>query len=194
MKTRLIAAFAGGALMILSVPSLAPAASGDSSASSINSFLNRAHQMNQEEEDMANMLNSKAGDNQALMTMATTVKSDHEANDAAVKALAKQENVDLQSYHPNKAVKDRLDNLNGAAFNEAFLNDQIRDHERALRFFKEAKDQPQSRGIETYIGQTIPVLRAHLEMAKNLKHEMVAMGSPENPANNKHNNGNSNNE
>jgi len=185
MKTGLIAAFAGGALMILTVPALAPAASGDSAASGASSFLNRAHQMNEEEEDMASMLNSKAGDNQALMTMATTIKDDHEANDSAVKALAKQENVDLRSYHPNKALKDRLDNLNGAAFNQAFLDSQLKDHRRALHEFEQAKSQPQSRDMKVYIDQTIPVLRSHMQMVENMRHDMMTEGSPENPANNK---------
>jgi predicted outer membrane protein len=198
MKTRLIAAFASGALMVLTVPSLSMAQSMSESAmpSKITPdfLLNRANQMNKEEQNMMSLAQSKVGDNQALKTMATTITDDHKANQQALEALAKQENVNLQNNGGNNSpAYNRLKNLKGAAFNQAFLNAQIRDHEQALRLFEDARDQPENRDMMVYIGQTIPILRAHLQMAKNLKNDMMAMGSSENPTNNKQSNGNGNN-
>lgn len=197
MKTGLIAAFAGGAMMVLTVPSLSVAQSmnGTPPPAKITPdfLLNRANRMNQEEEHMMGLARDKAGSNQALKTLAATINDDHKANESALEALARQENVKLQNNNSgDNATYNRLNNLNGAAFNEAFLNSQIKDHEQALRLFKEAQRQPQSRAMNTYISQTIPVLRAHLQMSRNLKEDMLAMGSPENPANNKQNNGNGN--
>src|ERR1700693_3297245 len=77
----------------------------------VAALLNAANQMNNSEEDGAKELKSKAGDNQALITMSDTLNQDHKANQAAVEALAKQKNVSLDSYHPNKAEQDRLDSL-----------------------------------------------------------------------------------
>lgn len=158
-----------------------------------NYLLNAANRINQEEEHMMGLAHNKAGSNQALMSMATTITDDHKANESALKALARKENVNLNNNNDNNnPTYNRLKNLKGAAFNEAFLNSQIKDHEKALRMFEDARNQPQSRAMRVYIGQTIPILRAHLEMARNLKNDMLAMGSPENPANNKNDNGNSN--
>jgi hypothetical protein len=54
------------------------------------SLLGQANQMNNEEQDMAKELSSKAGDNQALVTLADTMRDDHKANQAALEALAGQ--------------------------------------------------------------------------------------------------------
>jgi putative membrane protein len=184
-------------MMVLSAPSLSLAQSMSGPAAPANLtpdfVLNRANQMNQEEQNMMSLAQNKAGDNQALKTMAVTISADHKANQQALEALAKQENVDLKNTENNSPAYNRLKNLNGAAFNQAFLNDQIRDHEQALRLFQDARNQAQSRGMRVYLGQTIPILRAHLQMAKNMKNDMASLGSPENPANNKQNNNNGTN-
>ena len=183
MKTRSIACVAS-LLVGFSVPPLAFAQS-----SNVASLLNMANQMNNEEQDEAKELRSKAGDNQALVTMADTLTQDHKANQSALEALAKQKNVTLDSYTPNKAEQDRLDNLKGAQFNGEFLNLDVADHKKALATFKEAKTNLSGDpDVKVYIDQTIPMLESHLKMAENLRHDDKVMGSTENPANNKSSN------
>lgn len=151
----------------------------------VTSLLNAANQMNNEEQDEAKELKSKAGDNQALVTLSDTLTADHKANQAAVEALAKQKNVTLNSYQANKAEQDRLDNLKGAQFNEAFLTAQTRDHEKALAMFRKAKVDAADPDVKVYIDQTVPVLEAHLKMVEKLHHDNKVLGSNENPENNK---------
>ena len=180
MKIRSIACTTS-LLFGLAAPSMALAQSAN-----VASFLNMANQMNNQEEDDAKELRSKAGDNQALVSMADTLTQDHKANEAAVEALAKQKNITLDSYEPNKAEEDKLDNLNGAQFNEAFLNANVRDHKNALAEFKEARASLGSDpDMKVYIDQTIPVLESHLKMAENLRRDNKVLGSTENPENNK---------
>ena len=52
-------------------------------------FLNMANQMNNEEQDEAKALRSKAGDNQALVTMADTLTQDHKANQVGPRIIGK---------------------------------------------------------------------------------------------------------
>ena len=168
-------------LFVLGAPVLASAPSA-----SLTSLLDQANQMNNEEQDMAKELKSKAGDNQTLVTLADTVRDDHVHNQAALEALASQKDVKLKSYEKNKAAEDRLDSLKGAQFNRAFLETEIRDHEKALAMFRRAKSEFSSdREVRLYIDQTIPVLEAHLKMAENLHRDDTELGSPENAANNK---------
>jgi len=180
MKTRTIA-FSAALLFALGAPALASAESAN-----LASFFNQANQMNNEEQDMAKELKSKAGDNQALATMADTMRDDHKDNQTALEALASQKNVTLKSYEKNKAAQDQLDNLKGAQFNETFLKMDIRDHQKALAAFRRARSEfssdPQ---VRVYVDQTIPVLEAHLKMAQNLHRDDKALGSRENAANNK---------
>jgi putative membrane protein len=180
MKTRSIACVTS-LLVGFSMPSMAFAHSGN-----VASLLNMANQMNNKEEAEAKELHSKAGDNQALITMADTLTQDHKANQVALEALAKQKNISLKSYKPNQAEQDRLDNLKGAQFNDAFLNMNVRDHKKALSTFKVAKvNLAADPDVRVYIDQTIPVLQSHLKMAENLRHDNKVLGSTENPANNK---------
>jgi putative membrane protein len=169
--------------VVFSLPlSVTTASAADTSSTA--SLLNYANQMNNEEEDMAGLLHSKAGDNQALMTLSDTLKGDHKANQAAVKSLADQKNVKLESYKKSTTEYDKLSNLSGSGFNSAFFTAAIKDHRQALREFERAKDGENDRDVTVYIDQTIPVLQAHLKMAENLRRDSAG-GSSENPTNNR---------
>ncbi len=168
-------------MLALAIPALANAQSGD-----LGSLLNQANQINNQEQDMASELKSKAGDNQTLISMAETMNEDHKANQSALEALAGQKKITLNSYKKNTAVEKELDNLNGAKFNQAFLTMNIRDHERALASLRKARAQfAHDPDVRVYIDQTIPVLEAHLKMAENLHRDDQALGSRENRTNNK---------
>jgi putative membrane protein len=170
---------------MLSIGALAIAFAGSAFAQDAATLLNKANQMNYEETETAKMARDKAGDNQALMTYAATIKGDHEANEEAVSALSRQKSIKLEGTDTDKVEKSPLKDLKGGAFNEAYLGDQIKGHKEALGMFKSA--QGQFKGdpdMELYVQQTIPVLQAHLKMAENLKNHLSA-ASTENPANNK---------
>ena len=148
-------------------------------------LLNKANQMNYEEQETAKIAHSKAGDNQALVTYADTIRGDHEANEEAVSALSRQKSVKLEGTNPDKVEKGSLKDLNGGAFNDAYLDDQIKGHKDALSMFKSAESTYRSDpDMELYIQQTLPVLQAHLKMAENLRHHVSPM-SAEDPSNNK---------
>jgi putative membrane protein len=180
MKTGTIA-FSAALLFALGAPPVVSAQSAN-----LASLFDNANQMNNEEQDMAKELRSKAGENQALITLADTIRDDHKDNQTALEALANQKNVKLKSYEKNKAAEDQLDNLKGAQFNETFLKMEIRDHEKALADFRRAKSEFSSDpDVKVYIDETIPVLEAHLKLAENLHRDDKVLGSRENPANNK---------
>jgi putative membrane protein len=155
-------------------------------AADLSNLLNKANTMNYEEVQMAKTAKDKAGDNQALITFADTLKGDHEANEEAVTALSRQKDIKIEGTPASVDQKDdAIDKLDGGSFNEAFLTDEVKDHEQAISYFKSARSEfKEDRDAEIYIDQTLPVLEAHLEMAKNLRHQME-MGSNENPENNK---------
>ena len=87
MRTRTIA-FSAALLLAVGAPVEASAQSAK-----LASLFNQANQMNNEEQDMAKELKSKAGDNQALATMADTMRDDHKDNQVALEALASDKHV-----------------------------------------------------------------------------------------------------
>ena len=170
---------------ILPIGALAIAFAGSAWAQDAASLLNKANQMNYEEVETAKLAHDKAGDNQALLTYADTIKGDHEANEESVSALSRQKSVKLEGTDTTKVDKSPMRDLKGGAFNEAYLADQVKGHEEALREFESARGQFKGDpDMELYVQQTVPVLKAHLMMAENLK-KHISEASTENPANNK---------
>lgn len=163
----------GGGLMLLAVPVFA-ATSNTRGSSDAASLLNKASQINQSEVDMADMLNNKAGNNIAMSTLATILKDDHQANESAVKSLANQQNITLKSYRPDQALKTKMDNLNGSAFDRAFLDHELMDHREALRTFEDARNQSDNRDMKLYVDETIPVLKSHLEIIENVRRDLAS--------------------
>jgi predicted outer membrane protein len=149
-------------------------------------LLNKANVINYEEIQMAKTAKSKAGDNQSLTFFAETLEADHKANEEALTALSRQKGVRIEGTPAEADVKVKeLVNLDGGAFNEVFLKDEIADREKAIALFEHARttfaDDPD---MELYIGQTIHIMQAHLEMAKGI-HRHLSKSSPQSPANNK---------
>src|SRR5260370_7383684 len=101
MKTSTIA-FSAALLYTLGAPSLASAQSAN-----LASFFNQANQMNNEEQDMAKQLKSKAGDNQTLVTMADTKRDDHKDNQTPRDALPHQKNLTFKSYTKTNTPQQR---------------------------------------------------------------------------------------
>ena len=164
----------------LSIPQLASAASKNAMT-----MLNGANQMNSEQQDAAAMLRGKAGDNQAMITMADTMSGDAKANQEAVKALADSRKITLHAYKKDAAADDQMSKLSGARFNSAFFAKSVRDQKGAIEAYKTARRGFRNdRDMQLYIDQTLPILRANLAMTENLQHHS-AQGSSENPANNR---------
>jgi predicted outer membrane protein len=167
-------------ITFLSIPNFATAAMRNATT-----LLNGANQMNHEQQDAASILRSKAGDNQAMITLADTMKADFTANQDAVKALADSRKITLNEYKKDSAAEDQMSNLNGADFNAAFFAKSVRDQKGAIETFKTAgRSFRKDPDMQLYIEQTLPILKANLEMTQNLQ-RASARGSSENPANNR---------
>ncbi|MGA2408779.1 MAG: DUF4142 domain-containing protein [Candidatus Binataceae bacterium] len=161
-------------------------AGAQAQAADASFLLNKANTINYEEVQMAKTAKEKAGDNQGLTTFAETLEADHKANEEALTALSRHMGVRIEGTPAEADAKLKsMDNLYGGAFNEAFLSDEITDHEKAIALFEHARSEfTGDPDMELYIGQTIPVMKAHLEMAKDLQRNLTK-SSPQNPANNK---------
>ena len=57
------------------------------------------------------------------------------------------------------------------------------DHRKPLRTFEEARRQSETRDMKLCLDETIPVLKAHLEMIENLRRDLAGTGSAAGAAN-----------
>jgi len=196
MKLGLLAA-SGAALMMAfaTTPIFAAENMNSNTSAHLAQLLNNASKMNHEEINIADMVKNKSGDNEALNTMAQTIKDDHQANQDAVKNLANAKNVNLNSADDQKTeAENKLSNLNGDAFVRAFLMDTIRDHRKELQKFQQARSETTDPAVREYIDETTPVLESHLKMAENLHRDMTEGTTQSNNENMNSNSQNSQND
>jgi putative membrane protein len=71
--------------------------------------------------------------------------------------------------HAQQGQLDTLRALHGAAFDHAYIDQQIHAHEQALSLMQAYARGGDNSGLRTAAQQTVPLIRHHLEMARALR-------------------------
>jgi putative membrane protein len=102
---------------------------------------------------------------------------DHTKAEQDLEGVASKDNLTLPK-HPNtqqKAEEQRLQKLNGAAFDRAYMRLMVQDHTKDVaEFRKESNSTAANSDLRDFAKRTYPTLQDHLTMAKSIKD---AMGS-----------------
>ena len=67
----------------------------------------------------------------------------------------------------NQATYDRLNKLSGAAFDKAYMQDMVRDHETDVKEFEHESQTGGNSALKSFASTTLPTLQEHLRMAKD---------------------------
>ncbi|MBW9074212.1 DUF4142 domain-containing protein [Agrobacterium deltaense] len=109
---------------------------------------------------------------EAIKAFAQQMITEHEKTSAELKALLSGGKVTgtpttaLTDDH--KEEIDDLAKLNGAEFNEEYVDDQVDAHEDAVDLFKRYADSGENVELKAWAAKTLPALQHHLEMAQGL--------------------------
>ena len=68
----------------------------------------------------------------------------------------------------HKSAAQKLEELQGAEFDRAYMEQMVKDHEDALKLAKEAASEAKDPEVKALAQKAMPHLRKHLEMAKQL--------------------------
>lgn len=107
----------------------------------------------------------------AVKNLAQMIRSDHQANLQQSEQLSN--NLDVKPIPPNNAAAqqsaavDSLNALSGAAFDSAYVQMMIDDHQKNIDALKAA--EPTNGQVKGFVDQTLPVLQKHLKAAKDAK-------------------------
>ena len=95
---------------------------------------------------------------------------DHTKANDDLKQLASKENISIPDALDSKHQKriDKLSKLSGAAFDKAYVKDQLKDHEEDVHEFQSEAQGGVDPNIRQFASTTLPTLQAHLEMVKGL--------------------------
>ena len=83
---------------------------------------------------------------------------------AAVKQITPTTTVDVA----HQATYDRIAALRGRSFDHAYLDGQVAEHTAMVAAFEAEAAQGQDADVRAYAAKTVPMLKAHLGMARHL--------------------------
>jgi putative membrane protein len=131
-------------------------------------FIKDAAQGGQAEVEMGKIAAEKA-QNAELKKFAEHLQQDHSKANQELTQLAQTLGVTLPTEPSRKEnkVADRLQDKTGADFDKAFAEHAIKDHEKDITKFQKALQDTKNPELKAFIEKSLPVLRHHLEMARN---------------------------
>lgn len=119
-------------------------------------------------------LASQKGVSNDVKTFGKHMVDDHSKANDELKQLASQKSVtlptDLDAKH--KETVDRLSKLNGAAFDNAYVSEMVRDHTEDVSEFEKQANQGQNSDVKGWAAKTLPTLRSHLQMIRDVDTKM----------------------
>lgn len=99
---------------------------------------------------------------------------DHERSNARLADLAKAAGIalldELDAAH--KAIRDRLQALNGADFDRAYVASQFADHQLTVQLLEYEIGSGLDAGLKAFTSDTLPLVFEHLQMAEDLAAEI----------------------
>lgn len=143
----------------------------------------------------------------AVKQYAQKMIDDHTANNAELQQLAASKGVALPTSTDPKhqAELDKLSKLSGAQFDAEYVkNSGVKDHEAMEKLMTKESGRGKDADAKAFAAKTLPAVRSHLQMARDLASGMSgghggmngnangATGSPRNSQEAQNANGNSN--
>jgi putative membrane protein len=116
------------------------------------------------------------GSSEAVKAFGTRMVAEHAKAGDELKEAAKEENIGLPTdlTAKDQATYDTLSKLSGAAFDQAYAQDTVKDHQQDLRDFQREANHGNDDVIRGFASETIPMIQQHLDQAK----EMLKAVSP----------------
>ncbi len=120
-------------------------------------------------------LAQKNGENTEVKQFGAQMVTDHGKANTDLGAIATKQNVTPFPPEPmamQKKTADKLAKLNGAAFDKAYVNDMVKDHEKDVAAYKKAQNMVKDADLKKYVDDTLPVIEHHLQMIKDMQAKM----------------------
>ena len=94
----------------------------------------------------------------------------HSKANTKLKELAAAANIPLPNAPDaeNQATRERLDKVQGNAFDRDYIRGQITAHQETVQLFEYDIGSGQDSQLKTFASKALPVLMHHLEMAQNI--------------------------
>jgi putative membrane protein len=109
------------------------------------------------------------GTSPQVKQFAQRMVTDHTQANQELMQLAKSQNLDLpaQVDSKHKSDMDRLRGMSGTAFDTAYMQHMLQDHQKDLAEFQKQAQSGSDPGLKSFAAKYLPVLQQHLQMAQS---------------------------
>jgi putative membrane protein len=132
-------------------------------------FLMNAARGGMMEVQLGNLATQKAS-NAQVKQFAERAVTYHSQAGQALRQLASNLNITLpQDLDPEQRnMVSRLENLSGKEFDREFMKTMVTEYEKAVSEYERAANQATNPEVKQYASQTLPTLREHLKLAREV--------------------------
>jgi putative membrane protein len=112
----------------------------------------------------------KNGQKENVKSFGSQMVKDHgKANDDLM-AVATKMGVTLPAKvsAEHQAKLDKMSKMSGEAFDMAYMKAMVEDHEKTVADFEKASGTVKNADLKKFIDDTLPVIKEHLKMAKEM--------------------------
>jgi len=138
-------------------------------------FVPMAVQANMTEIQEAQLAEKRAGSNDVKL-LAQRIIRDHSGARGALEKItgARPELTEPAKQSPEqRGAQNRLDQLDGAEFDKAYVQLQVERHEKLIPEFEQESERGTDLDLRAFAVKQLPGLREHLEMARKLSAQMA---------------------
>jgi putative membrane protein len=143
-----------------------------------NHFIADAAQGGYAEIELGKLAKDKASSSD-VKTFADRMVSDHDKANDELKDIAAKNNVTwptaLDAKH--KATYDRLSKLSGPAFDRAYMQAMLKDHQEDVAAFRTESKTGKDEDVKTFATKTLPTLEEHLKLAQTTNGAVATSGT-----------------
>ena len=109
--------------------------------------------------------------NDEVKKFAQRMVDDHSKANDQLKQIADSKGIKLPSdvESKDKALMQRLEKLNGTAFDRAYMNAMVNDHVKDVSEFKKEANGGRDSQVKSFASSTLPTLEEHLQQAKQAR-------------------------
>jgi putative membrane protein len=124
---------------------------------------------NMKEIESGQLASSKAT-NQAVKDHGKMMVTDHTNASQQLMQIASKKGISLPKAltAEHKENRDALANTSGAAFDQLYVQQMIKDHEKTIALFEKQAQDGKDAELRAFAEQTLPKLRQHLEHTRTL--------------------------
>ena len=139
-----------------------------------SSFTTNAAQGGMAEVQLGNLALAKA-QSAEVKQFAERMVADHTKANDDLKEVAAKKSVALPTEisDEQKSTLDKLSKLSGADFDKAYVKAMVEDHEKDVKEFQTQSQTGTDADVKAFATNTLPTLKAHLEMIKGIDGRMM---------------------